>query len=34
VLDANSFENLHGRWQAAILNAEQNRAKLRLVSDA
>jgi hypothetical protein len=27
-----SFEDLPGRWQAAILEAEQNRPKLRLVS--
>jgi hypothetical protein len=34
LLDADTFEDLPGRWQAAILNAEQNRPKLRLVSDA
>ena len=34
LLDADSFEHLPGKWQAAILNAEQNRPKLRLVSDA
>ena len=31
-LDADSFEDLPGKWQAAILEAEQNRPKLRLVS--
>jgi hypothetical protein len=34
LLDADTFEDLPGKWQAAILNAEQNRLKLRLVSDA
>jgi len=34
LLDADSFEDLPGKWQAAILKAEQNRPKLRLVSDA
>jgi hypothetical protein len=34
LLDADSFEDLSGKWQAAILNAEHNRPKLRLVSDA
>jgi len=33
LLDADSFESLPGKWQAAILNAEQNWPKLRLVSD-
>ena len=33
LLDADSFEDLPGKWQAAILAAEQNRPKLRLVSD-
>jgi len=33
LLDANSFEDLPGKWQAAILEAEQNRPKLRLVSE-
>src|SRR5215218_185599 len=33
LLDAASFEDLPGKWQAAILNAERNRPKLRLVSD-
>ena len=32
LLDADSFEDLPGKWQAAILKAEQNRPKLRLVS--
>jgi hypothetical protein len=32
LLDADSFENLPGKWQAAILNAERNRPKLRVVS--
>jgi hypothetical protein len=29
---ADSFEDLRGKWQAAILTAEQNRPKLRVVS--
>jgi hypothetical protein len=33
LLDANSLEDLPGKWQAAILDAEGNRPKLRLVSD-
>jgi hypothetical protein len=33
LLDADSFEDLPGEWQAAILKAEGNRPKLRLVSD-
>jgi hypothetical protein len=33
LLDAGGFEDLSGKWQAAILNAEDNRPKLRLVSD-
>jgi hypothetical protein len=32
LLDADSFEDLPGKWQAAILEAEQNRPKLRLIS--
>jgi hypothetical protein len=32
--DADAFEDLPGKWQAAILKAEENRPKLRLVSDA
>ena len=27
-----TFEDLPGRWQAAILKAEQNRPKLRVVT--
>ena len=33
-LDGDSFEELRGKWQAAILKAEQNRPDLRLVQDA
>jgi hypothetical protein len=33
LLDADSFEDLPGTWQAAIVMAERNRPKLRLVSD-
>jgi hypothetical protein len=32
LLEADSFEDLPGKWQAAILAAEQNRPKLRLIS--
>jgi hypothetical protein len=32
LLEADSFEDLPGKWQAAILKAEQNRPKLRVVS--
>jgi hypothetical protein len=32
VLDADSFGDLPGKWQAAILEAEQNRPKLGVVS--
>jgi hypothetical protein len=32
LLDADSFEDLPGRWQAAIVRAEQNRPNLRVVS--
>lgn len=32
LLDADSFEDLSGKWQAAILKAEQNRPNLRVVS--
>jgi hypothetical protein len=32
LLDANTFEDLPGKWQAAILEAEQNRPKLRVVT--
>jgi hypothetical protein len=31
LLDAHSFEDLPGKWQAAIARAEQNQPKLRLV---
>jgi hypothetical protein len=31
---ADSFEDLPGTWQAAILEAERNRPKLRVVADA
>ena len=35
LLDADSFEDLPGKWQAAILEAEQNRPQVRVVtSDA
>jgi len=30
VLEADSFEDLPGKWQAAILEAEQNRPQLRV----
>jgi hypothetical protein len=32
LLDADSLEDLPGKWQAAILKAEKNRPKLRAVS--
>lgn len=32
LLDADNFEDLPGKWQAAILEAEQNRPKLRVVT--
>jgi len=32
LLEAATFEDLPGKWQAAILNAEQNRQKLRIVT--
>ena len=32
LLEADNFEDLPGKWQAAILEAEQNRPKLRVVS--
>jgi hypothetical protein len=32
LLDAATFEDLPGKWQAAILRAEQNRPKLHLVA--
>jgi hypothetical protein len=31
LLEADAFEDLPGKWQAAILTAEQNRPKLRLL---
>ena len=31
LLEAATFEDLPGKWQAAILEAEQNRPKLRVV---
>jgi hypothetical protein len=31
LLDADSFEDLPGQWQAAILKAEENRPNLRIV---
>jgi hypothetical protein len=31
LLEADDFEDLPGKWQAAILNAEHNRPKLRVV---
>jgi hypothetical protein len=31
LLEASSFEDLPGKWQAAIREAEQNRPKLRVV---
>jgi hypothetical protein len=31
MLDAHSFEDLPGKWQAAIVSAEQNQPKLRVV---
>ena len=34
LLDADTFEDLPGKWQAATLKAEDNRPKLRLVPDA
>jgi hypothetical protein len=33
LLQARNFEDLPGKWQAAILKAEQNRPALRLVRD-
>jgi len=32
LLEAATFEDLPGKWQAAILKAEQNRSDLRVVS--
>jgi hypothetical protein len=30
LLEADAFEDLPGKWQAAVLEAEQNRPKLRV----
>jgi hypothetical protein len=32
LLDADSFEDLPGRWQAAVLRAEEDRPSLRVAS--
>ena len=32
LLDADGFEDLPGKWQAAIVSAEQSRPRLRVVS--
>jgi len=32
LLEAASFEDLPGKWQAAVVTAEQNRPKLRVVT--
>jgi hypothetical protein len=34
LLEARTFEDLSGKWQAAILKAEQNRPKLRVIGGA
>ena len=34
VLETDTFEDLPGKWQAAVLKAEQSRPKLRLMPDA
>ena len=34
LLEADTFEDLPGKWQAAILKAEQSRPKLRVVGGA
>jgi hypothetical protein len=31
LLDADTFEDLPGKWQAAIIKAEKNRPNLRIV---
>jgi hypothetical protein len=31
LLGADASEDLHGKWQAAILKAEQTRPKLRVI---
>jgi hypothetical protein len=33
LLEAATFEDLPGKWQAAILKAEQNRPKLRVITE-
>jgi len=33
LLETDSFEDPPGKWQAAIVKAEQNRSKLRLIGD-
>jgi hypothetical protein len=33
LLEADTFEDLAGKWQAAILKGEQNRPKLKLISN-
>jgi hypothetical protein len=33
LLDADSFEDRPGKWQAAILQAEQNRPRLSVVAN-
>ena len=32
LLDADAFEDLPGKWQAAIVSAEQERPKLRIAT--
>jgi hypothetical protein len=32
LLDADNFEDLPGKWQAAVLKAEQSQPKLRVAS--
>jgi hypothetical protein len=32
LLEADTFEDLPGKWQAAILEAEENRPNLRIVA--
>ena len=34
LLDADTFEDLPGKWQAAILKSEENRPKLRIVESS
>jgi hypothetical protein len=33
LLDADTFEDLPGKWQAAILKSEQNRPNLQIVGN-